>query len=219
VKSLLVIIIAFFSTNAISATLNGLSWSVEYGSMESIQSTYESCGISGGNCDGSSARWASQGEFRQLIRDLYNIDFGPDESAVNVDTSKIFDFLGYWFTESYSKHAIIFTSALISETDGSPKYGAGGYNSIQEYMLSDYNPAFDKIYAATKLVGTGGMDSLMDWYYSGHHYYPFGLLMVSGEYDPSLGMPGQISEVPLPASLLLFAPALLGFIGLRRKRS
>ena len=29
--------------------------------------------------------------------------------------------------------------------------------------------------------------------------------------------PVEISEVPLPASLFLFAPALLGFMGLRRK--
>ncbi|KKN33814.1 hypothetical protein LCGC14_0800000 [marine sediment metagenome] len=50
------------------------------------------------------------------------------------------------------------------------------------------------------------------WFSLGSESISQAMLNVNGEYCPP-----EVSEVPVPAAAFLFAPALLGFMGLRRK--
>tara|TARA_R110001606_G_scaffold395664_2_gene568400 strand:+ start:13940 stop:14518 length:579 start_codon:yes stop_codon:yes gene_type:complete len=72
--------------------------------------------------------------------------------------------------------------------------------------------------STTFTLGSGLFDDILAginfkaWFSLGSESISKAMLTVNGKYCPP-----EISEVPVPAAAFLFAPALIGFMGLRRK--
>ena len=135
-----------------------------------------------------------------LINDFFGV--GYPFIASGIDTSPWFDY----FPQTGGESNIVFTIGLsadfVTYLDGNLIPNSSSTRYI--YLNTD-----------TMLGGIGiynPFDTTFDQYGFGYALYPYSVFMVKGSYVPP-------SQVPLPASLFLFAPALLGLIGLRRKWS
>jgi hypothetical protein len=217
-KTILFVFVLFFSANSISATaitLNGQSWKTIHGSYDSIQSTYAACGINGDPCDSSGWRWANQSEVNLLINDFFQADI-PLSTTTYLETESFFNYFDTDFIESAGKYIWTLSSDMISENNGVATYGEKDFITI--IATGRWSPDGYVTTAVGGSVNNDYKNEFYPWYWlSGFQLYPFSLIMVKGEYDSSLGITYPISPVPLPASLFLFAPALLVFLGLRRK--
>tara|TARA_R100000935_G_C2841971_1_gene171785 strand:- start:29855 stop:30526 length:672 start_codon:yes stop_codon:yes gene_type:complete len=215
VKVILFVSVILFSCNISAAslstalTLNGLQWAqltdTEYLYVPDV---YAACGNSGGECSGTVGgkdlagwRWASTDEVNVMFYELMSFNI-KNPSGIPPDTSIWFDY----FNINGIKSNVIFNIGLTadfvnySETDGVAISGLLGSISIN--LNNDDGTGsifrFDPFGLTYDQYGFEGPP------------YPYGFFMVKGDY----ALP---SEVPIPASLFLFAPALIGLIGFRQK--
>jgi len=220
VKAILFVSSLFVSTNSYSApipdalTLNGLTWAQLQPTVNIyLPDVYEICGISGGTCSGSAGgvdftgwRWASQNEVDTLISDFFGIQYTHAfRNAVPVDSEAWFDVFQHTAAESTSIFTNGFSSDTLIEIDGWIDFGDTAsipsisydlYNPEESGYIRDYVPFIER-------------DSA---YFYSNQLYGTGYFLVKGDYLPP-------SPVPAPSALFLFAPALLGLMGLRRKLS
>lgn len=218
-KAILFLSAFFFSCSSYAAslstalTLNGLQWAqltdTEYLHLPDV---YAACGNSGGTCSGVAGgisltgwRWATQNEVDTLISDFFGINYPP--YSVTLETSEWFNYFDYTLRDGDYQFTIGISSDFVEMTDNglyfsdiksSTIVAMGVYDFIEDYIFTDTERPF------------------IPWIGDERDFenalYPYGVFMVKGDYVPP-------SEIPLPASLFLFAPALLGLMGLRRKLS
>lgn len=185
----------------------------------SLSGVYNACGLNGDTCSGTvdgvdltGWRWANQSEVNSLVSDLLGIDFDNTKTVIT-DVRPWFNYFNQTGTEALGIFTIAISSNILRETvDGIElvknrssttvtveKDDFNNYELMETGNVSNFFPFSD-----TSYIPTSPTDS----------YYPYGFYFVKGDY-----IPPTVSAVPLPASALLLAPALLGFIGFRRKQS
>lgn len=220
-KAILFISVLFsFNVSAASLqtalSLHGLQWAQIADTRDFyIPDVYEVCGNTGAACSGTvngqdltGWRWASQNEVNTLISDFFAIDYtAPENLALN--TASWFDY----FTQTGHEAGSIFTIGLSSDVvtfgNGELSFSSLPSSTAISYDILSFTPGDGQIFDFLPFSWTDEYAAFFDI-----PLYDYGYYLVKGEYTPPL----PPSEVPLPASLFLFAPAVLGFMGLRRKK-
>jgi hypothetical protein len=112
---------------------------------------------------------------------------GPNSSGSEADGSFYFKFAGTQTTQSFFND---FIPTRYYEIGGE---GTGLFHTSLRAMTSNSNSTVSDDYMYTYFaIGSSAFSSQLKWLY-------------------------KVSPVPIPAAAFLFAPALLGFMGLRRK--
>ncbi len=210
-RAILFLSVFFFSCNINAATLstalslNGLQWAqLSDTAYLYVPDVYDACGNSGGTCNGlvdgkdlTGWRWANQSEVNTLINDVFGLN--PPGA---IDTSIWFDYFTYLGKEGPYIYTIGLAADFITYSEPDGVIISGNPSSTFVEMNTDNGLGmignFDQFQLTYDLWGFDPPP------------YPNGFFMVKGDYTPP-------SAVPLPASLFLFAPALLGLIGFRQK--
>ena len=218
-KAILFVFPLLMSINAHSApitpalTFNGLTWAqLSDTNAFYLSDVYNACGLNGEICSGmvngkdlTGWRWANQNEVDTLISDFFGVeytnDFNNRPNSLHLNTAEWFEYFSPTTGEITSIITIGFSSDALVKTADWIEFSSKASNTAVGYDLSNNTGIiFDSFPYFSRSGSEFEQGSL----------YSSGFFLMRDDYMPP-------SPVPIPAALYLFAPALLGFMGLRRK--